>query len=208
MFIVLHTKLQKNAPTTISVVVQFYILCKYWFKYIITFFVLNNTVSGYAFYISFMSKIPPFKRSSHTFVRGRQSQSVPELFFLLKSRHGRSTWALCPLQAGQRSSHRPLVCFPLASVLPASLPVAIVACHVSAGSCCSALSFNKSSYVLEGRWRVQTTINTGTLHQRVIWLSQAHWQTALWHGAEAKCHGSDGEGRPRFEERKVIHLHA
>lgn len=121
-----------------------------------------------------MSKIPPFKRSSHTFVRGRQSQSVPELFFLLKSRHGRSTWALCPLQAGQRSSHRPLVCFPLASVLPASLPVAIVACHVSAGSRCSALSFNKSSYVLEGRWRVQTTINTGTLHQRVIWLSQAH----------------------------------
>lgn len=80
MFIVLHTKLQKNAPTTISVVVQFYILCKYWFKYIITFCVLNNTVSGYAFYISFMSKIPPFKRSSHTFVRGRQSQSVPELF--------------------------------------------------------------------------------------------------------------------------------
>lgn len=148
--------------------------------------------------------------------------SVPATPLLEENNHGRSrnyfssskavmarsTWALCPLQAGQRSSHHPLVCFPLASVLPASLPVAIMACHVSAGSRCSALSFNKSSYVLEGRWRVQTTINTGTLHQRVIWLSQAHWQTALWHGAEAKCHVSDGEGRPRFEERKVIHLHA
>lgn len=104
-----------------------------------------------------------------------------------------STWALCPPQAGQRSSHHPLVCLPPASVLPASFPVAIVACHVSAGSRCSALFFNKSSYVLEGRWRVQTTITTGTLHQSVIWLSQAHWQTALWHGAEAECCVSDRE---------------
>ena len=65
--------------------------------------------------------------------------------------HGSATWALCPLQAGQRSSHHPLVCLPPASVLPASFPVAIMACHVSAGSCCSALSFNKSSYVLWGK---------------------------------------------------------
>lgn len=122
-------------------------------------------------------------------------KSILWLFVLLSSLiiTASSTWALCPPQAGQRRSHHPLVCLPPASVLPASLPVAIVACHVSAGSCCSALSFNKSSYVLEGRWRVQTTITTGTLHQRVIWLSQAHWQTSLWHGAEAECCVSDRE---------------
>lgn len=74
------------------------------------------------------------------------------LFVLLEKpdNHGADTWAPCPLQAGQSSSHHPLVCLPPASVLPASFPVAIVACHVSAGPRCSALSFNKSSYVLEG----------------------------------------------------------
>lgn len=117
-----------------------------------------------------------------------------------------STWALCPPQAGQRSFHHPLVRLPPASVLPASFPVAIVACHVSAGSRCSALSFNKSSYVLEGRWRVQTTITTGTLHQRVIWPSQAHWQTSLWLGAEAECCVSD-RGRPGIGDRKRSRLY-
>lgn len=52
-------------------------------------------------------------------------------------------------------------------------PVAVKVSHVSAGPRCSAFSFNKSSYVFEARWRLQTTISARTLHQRVIWLSQA-----------------------------------
>lgn len=41
-------------------------------------------------------------------------------------------------------------CCLCSSPSPAS-PAATEACHVSAGSCCSALVFNKSSYVCEGR---------------------------------------------------------
>lgn len=82
------------------------------------------------------------------------ARALSSLFVLLSSQiiAASSTWALCPPQAGQRSSHHPLVRLPPASVLPlACFPVAIEACHVSAGSCWSALVFNKSSYVCEGR---------------------------------------------------------
>lgn len=82
------------------------------------------------------------------------ARSLSSLFVLLSSQiiAASSTWVLCPPQAGQRSSHHPLVRLPPASVLPlACFPVATEACHVSAGSCWSALVFNKSSYVCEGR---------------------------------------------------------
>ncbi|CAB1418980.1 unnamed protein product [Pleuronectes platessa] len=75
----------------------------------------------------------------------------PALSFLSTS--SRPPAYLAGSLAGQRSSLHPLMRLPPASVLPALFPVAIAACHVSAGSRCSALSFNKSSYVLEGRWR-------------------------------------------------------
>lgn len=57
----------------------------------------------------------------------------------------------------------------------------------------------------ERRWCAQTTVTTGTLHQRVIWLSQAHWQTALCHGAEAKCHVSDGRRLTLETEKRSIY---
>lgn len=85
-------------------------------------------------------------------------------------------------------------------------------CHRGLPCRCSALVFHKSSYLFGGGgggggvgWRLQTTITTVILHQRVIWLPQALWQTALWHGAEAECCVSDRKEAWLWRRKEFIH---
>lgn len=88
---------------------------------------------------------------------------------------------------------------PGAAPLLVSCPVATVACPVGAQS---PSSINLHT-CLRG-WRLQTTITAVTLHQRVIWLPQALWQTALWHGAEADAASLTGK-RPDVGHGEGIH---